>query len=232
MIAKKNQDRGDQPIQLEKMIESTLLRPEAVKNDIEKLCSQALKYNFYAVCVSPFYVLLASSLLSGSRVKVVTVVGFPFGFNKAMIKAREAEEALKNGATEVDMVINIGALKERESKTLIEEISSVVKTGAVVKVILETGYLDREEIALGATCAVEGGALFVKTSTGFGPRGVTLEDVHLLRSLVPRHIGIKASGGIKTAGFARDLIAAGATRLGTSSAEKIMLEAGKEERIN
>lgn len=216
-------------LRLERYLESTLLRADTQKIEIENLCSTAIKYNFCGVCVNPYYIPLAFSFLGGSKIKLVTVIGFPLGANDASIKALEAEWALKNGAEEIDMVLNIGALKNRDTSLLLREIKEVAGLGATVKVIIETAYLTPEDLNIACHCAIDGGAHFVKTSTGFGPRGVSLDDIKLLRAILPQGIGLKASGGIKTATFAKDLINAGASRLGSSSAENIILEERKRQ---
>jgi deoxyribose-phosphate aldolase len=217
------------PLKPENFLETTLLHPKATKEDINELCRKAIHYCFCGVCVNPYYLPLAGSLLRGSSVKLVSVVGFPLGCSSKEMKSFEAEDLFKKGAQEIDMVINIGALKDREFSIVIQEIRDVVNVGAVVKVIIETGYLTEEEIVNACNCLLEGGASFAKTSTGFGIRGVSLEDVYLLRSILPPEVGIKASGGINSKEFAKNLILAGASRLGTSSAEKIFLEWKKEE---
>lgn len=209
---------------MEKYLESTLLRADAGKDDIRELCTKALRFKFLGVCVNPFFVPYAASILQG-RVLVVTVIGFPLGCTPGSVKAFEAERAFQDGAGEVDMVINLSAVKSRERDIIVQEIKEVAKAGPVVKVIIETGYLTTEEIAFASQCAVEGGAAFVKTSTGFGPRGASLQDIHLLRALLPSQIGIKAAGGIKSAEFAGKLLLAGADRIGTSMAEQIYQEA-------
>ncbi|MDO9535856.1 MAG: deoxyribose-phosphate aldolase [Bacillota bacterium] len=212
----------------ESFFESTLLNAKATKENINELCRKAIHYNFCGVCVNPYYVPLADSLLSGSGVKLVSVVGFPLGCTSKEMKRYEAEDLFKKNAQEIDMVLNIGALKDKEFSVVIQEIRDVVNVGAVVKVIIETGHLTEGEIVNACNCLLEGGAHFVKTSTGFGPRGASLKDVYLLRSILPSEVGIKASGGINSAEFAEKLIFAGASRLGTSSAEKIFLEWKKE----
>lgn len=209
-------------INMASLIEATILSPTAKREEIKDLCNSALTYNLFAVCVHPYYLPFAASLLQGSTTKLVTVSGFPFGGNDIWTKVRETELAVKSGATEVDMVINIAALKNREKELITREVAAVVHCGATIKVIIETGYLESDEVGLACACIQEGGAHFVKTCTGFGPRGVTLQDVLLLRTLLPPFIGIKAAGGIKTAAFAMSLVDAGATRLGTSMAETIM----------
>lgn len=207
---------------LSSYLESTLLTPVASAGEITELCNKALLYEFKAVCVHPFYVPLAASLLSGSSVKVVTVVGFPLGANDYRIKAREAELAVKNGADEIDMVINLAAVKSGDSDIIKQEVSAVAATADTVKAIIETGYFNNEEILMASSCINEGGAQFVKTCTGFGPRGVKIDDIILLRSHLPPEVGIKAAAGIKKADFALALIDAGATRIGTSAAESIV----------
>lgn len=209
-------------IEMASFLEATNLSPTAKKEEIKDLCNNALAYNLFAVCVHPYYLTLAASLLEGSNTKLVTVAGFPLGGNDLWTKVRETELAVKNGAAEVDMVINLAALKNREYDLIIREVSAAVNCGITIKVIIETGYLEEDEVNLACACILEGGAHFIKTCTGFGPRGVTLQDVLLLRSLLPPSIGIKAAGGIKTAAFAMALIDAGANRLGTSVAETIM----------
>lgn len=211
-------------------LESTLLSPVAKKNEITELCHKALIYRFAAVCVHPYYVSLAASVLKGSTTKVVTVAGFPLGANESSIKAREAELAVRNGAAEIDMVVNLAAVKNGEQELLTREVKSVVECGAIIKVIIETGFLSSEEIKRTCHTSVEGGAHFLKTCTGFGPRGVIVEDIVLLRSCLPPEVGIKASAGIKSFSFASELIEAGANRLGTSAAEAIVQQADNVEK--
>lgn len=211
-------------INLGRYLESTLLRADAQKNDIRELCEKALNFNFLGVCINPFFVSYAASILQG-RALVVTVAGFPLGCTSGFIKATEAERAFKDGAHEVDMVINLAAVKNRERNIVTQEIKETAQTGPVIKVIIETGYLTTEEIAFACECAVEGGAAFVKTSTGFGPRGASVEDINLLRRLLPPQMGIKAAGGIKSAEFAKKLLLAGANRIGTSMAVEVFQQA-------
>jgi len=212
--------------QLARMIDHTLLRPEATKSDIERLCKEAIEYNFYSVVVNPSYVSLAASLLKNTRIRVVSVIGFPFGSTLPEVKAFEAEHVLKLGASEVDMVINIGALKNHEYEIVKRDIESVVnvahKYNALVKVIIETCYLTDEEKIIASRIAEEAGADFIKTSTGFGTGGATVHDVELIRKTVSKNIGIKASGGIRTAEQALALIKAGATRIGASKSIEII----------
>lgn len=205
-------------------IDHTNLRPMATEHDIELLCEEARQYHFAAVCVNPYRVCLAAELLKGSGVKVVSVIGFPLGATLPEIKALEAKTALKKGAEEIDMVINIGALKDGDDDLVLRDIKAVVdaSAGATVKVILECCYLTDEEKIRACHLSTEAGANFVKTSTGFGSGGATIEDVRLLRANVPLNIGIKAAGGIRDFETAYALIQAGATRIGTSSGPKIV----------
>ena len=209
---------------LERAIESTLLRPDADEKSIDFLCKQALAYNFLGVCVNPTRVALASALLAGSQTRVVTVVGFPLGASEADIKQLEAQKAVEKGAQEIDMVLNIGALKDNKLDILEKEMSGMVEVGVPVKLIIETGFLSFEEIRTAVQCAGSSGVHYIKTSTGYGPRGVSVQDVEFLRALMPEIMGIKASGGIKYLSQAKALLDAGAERLGTSSAETIIIE--------
>ncbi|MEM3832237.1 MAG: deoxyribose-phosphate aldolase [Thermoprotei archaeon] len=212
--------------QLAKMIEHTLLRPDATRSDIEKLCRDAVEHGFYSVVVNPSYVSLAVSLLKNTEVRVVSVVGFPFGSTLPKVKAFEAEQVLKLGASEIDMVINIGALKDHNYELVKKDIEGVIKVArkynALVKVIIETCYLTDEEKVIACKIAEEAGADFVKTSTGFGTGGATIHDVELMRKSISKHIGIKAAGGIRTAEQALAMIKAGATRIGASRSVEII----------
>jgi len=210
--------------ELAKFIDHTLLKATASVAEITKLCEEAKKYQFAAVCVNPSYVRFCSDLLKGSEVKVDTVIGFPLGANTSLVKAFEAENAVKEGAKEVDMVINIGALKSGDYDLVLKDIKAVVEAAgsALIKVIIETCYLTEEEKKIASLLAKEAGAHFVKTSTGFGTGGATVEDVKFIRSVVGPGIKIKASGGIRTYDDALKMIEAGANRLGTSSGVKIM----------
>ena len=213
--------------ELAKMIDHTILKANATQSDIEKLCEEAKEYNFASVCVNPYWVPLASDLLKNSTVKVCTVIGFPLGATSSESKASETEIAILQGADEVDMVINVGAMKNNQTDIVEKDIFSVVnsarKTGKAqnknitVKVILETCYLTKDEIKNACLCAKNAGADFVKTSTGFGTGGATVEDVKLMKETVGSSIEIKASGGIRDYETAIKMIEAGATRLGTSS---------------
>ncbi len=200
-------------------IDHTLLKPEATPEEVERLCDEARHYGFAAVCVNPLYVARAAQWLVDSEVGLATVVGFPLGANTMDIKAREAFEAVRRGATEIDMVMAVGLFKGGEHEAVEREIAAVVAAseGCPVKVILETGFLTREEIVAASRIAAEAGAAFVKTSTGFGPRGASVEDVIAMREGVEGRCAIKASGGIRTRDDALAMIEAGATRIGTSA---------------
>jgi deoxyribose-phosphate aldolase len=208
-----------------KMIDHTLLKPETTKEQIVKLCEEAKQYNFASVCVNPTWVATAAELLKGSDVKVCTVIGFPLGANTPEVKAFETKNAIENGATEVDMVINIGALKSGDDELVEKDIRAVVEAAkgkALVKVIIETCLLTEEEKVRACELAVKAGADFVKTSTGFSTGGATVEDVALMRKTVGPEIGVKASGGVRDAQTAQAMIDAGATRIGTSSGVAIV----------
>ncbi len=204
---------------ISRYIDHTLLKPEATVGEIVQLCKEALEYDFYSVCINPSYVQTAVNELKGSVVKVCTVIGFPLGAASTAAKAFETAEAVGAGAEEVDMVINIGFLKSGDNRYVFDDISAVVRAakGNLVKVIIETGLLSIEEKVLTCRLIKEAGAGFVKTSTGFGPGGATIADVQLMREAVGPELGIKASGGIRTAQAAGKMIEAGATRIGTSS---------------
>lgn len=217
------------PAEIARLIDHTLLKPEATRDQIRTLCAEALQYGFASVCVNPWYVPLAAKILRGSSVKVCTVVGFPFGATLPQVKVHEAEEAVKLGAQEVDMVINIGALKSGDGSAVESDISGVVRAchrhSAICKVILEMALLTREEKVRSCQAAKNAGADFVKTSTGFGPGGATVEDVALMRSIVGGKIGVKAAGGIRTLEDLEKMVAAGATRIGASAGVKILEQA-------
>lgn len=210
-------------------IDHTLLKPEATEADIQKLCAEAREYNFYSVCVNSSYVELASMELSGSETKVCAVVGFPLGAMELNSKAFETDQACLHGATEIDMVIHVGALKEGRYEYVTNDIAAVVSVAseynATVKVILETCLLTKEEIIKACELAVAAGADFVKTSTGFSTGGATAEDVALMRATVGDFAQVKASGGIRDIQKANEMIAAGADRLGTSASIAIVLGA-------
>ncbi|NLK98171.1 MAG: deoxyribose-phosphate aldolase [Epulopiscium sp.] len=211
--------------QLASMIDHTVLKPDAKEEDIKKLCEEAIEYGFATVCVNPCYVPMAKHLLQDSDVGITTVIGFPLGANTITTKTAEAEEAIENGATEVDMVINIGALKDKKYDYIRDEIKAVVHTvnkRAVVKVIIETSLLTDEEKEKACLLAKEAGADFVKTSTGFSGGGATKEDIELMRRTVGDTMGVKASGGVRTRQDAEALIKAGATRIGASASVAII----------
>jgi len=212
--------------ELAKMIDHTLLDPSASRHRVERLCEEAKTYDVYAVCVNPTWVPLAVNLLRGSDVKVCSTVGFPLGASLPEVKVFEAETVVSLGAAEVDVVINIGALKSQDLRSVREDIARVVQasTGAPVKVIIETPYLNEEEKVQACKLAQEAGAAFVKTSTGFGPGGATVADVALMRKTTGSRLGVKASGGIRTLKDAIEMIEAGATRIGTSSTVQILKE--------
>jgi len=212
--------------QLAKMIDYTQIKPTATKNDIEKLCKEAEKYGFGCVCVNSMYVSLANQLLKGTDVKVCSTVGFPFGVTLPEVKAFEAKKAVERGAQEIDMVINIGALKSGDHGTVKKDIETVVNvkrshSDLVVKVIIETGYLTTQEKIMACRLAKEAGADFVKTSTGL-VGGATVEDVKLMRKTVGKNMGVKAAGGIRTFKEALTMIEAGANRIGTSTGVAII----------
>jgi deoxyribose-phosphate aldolase len=218
------------PRELARLIDHTLLKPEATEAQIRTLCAEARQYQFAAVCVNPSWVGLCAELVSGSNVRVCTVIGFPLGVTTTVVKVVEARDAIANGATEIDMVINIGALKSGNDDLVRRDVREVVMAAqgkALVKVILETALLTREEKIKACLLAKQAGADFVKTSTGFGPGGATIEDVALLRETVGKQMGVKASGGIRDRVCAAALVTAGATRLGTSASVAIVTsEAG------
>jgi len=210
---------------LARMIDHTLLKPDATRDEIEKLCQEALTYQFASVCVNPHWVPLAAQLLKGSPVKVCTVIGFPLGATSTAAKAFEAADAIAHGAQEVDMVLNIGALKSGDLDTVQQDIAAVVEAArgkTLVKVILETGLLTRDEKITACRLAKAAGADFVKTSTGFGHGGATVEDVALMRETVGPEMGVKASGGVRDAATARAMIQAGANRIGASAGVSIV----------
>jgi deoxyribose-phosphate aldolase len=211
------------------MIDHTLLKPDASQDQIAQLCYEARKYGFAAVCVNPSYVKLCSQLLRGSPVHVCTVVGFPLGATPPEVKAYEAQQAIDDGATEVDMVINIGALKSKDYALVERDIATVARTchagGAILKVIIEAALLTDEEKVIACQLAKAAGAEYVKTSTGFGPGGATVHDVELMRRAVGPEMGIKAAGGIRSYEDVKSMVAAGATRIGASAGVKIVQEA-------
>lgn len=205
-------------------IEHTLLKPEATPAEIERLCDEAVKHGFFGVCVMPWFVPLAVRRTQGHPTKVVTVIGFPLGANRTLVKEIEATDAVAAGADELDMVMPIGAFKAGDDALVEADIAAVVRAaqGRPVKVILETALLSESEIERACRIAERAGARYVKTSTGFGPGGATQEDVALMRRVVGPEVGVKASGGIRTAADAWRMVRAGADRLGTSSGVAIV----------
>ena len=214
------------------MIDHTLLKPDANEAQIAQLCHEARKHNFAAVCVNPTHARLCAQLLKGSAVRVCTVVGFPLGATPPEVKAYETQQALDDGASEIDMVVNIGALKSKDYALVARDIATIVATahagGAIVKVIIEAALLSDEEKVIACKLSKEAGADFVKTSTGFGPGGATAHDVALMRRAVGPEMGVKAAGGIRSYAEAQQMIEAGATRIGASASVKILQEAGRE----
>jgi deoxyribose-phosphate aldolase len=218
------------PLNIPELIDHTILRPDTTKADIEQLCREARQFKFYSVCVNPTWVSLARQMLDGSGVKVCCVVGFPLGAQPPETKAMEARAAIRQGAKEIDMVINVGALKSGDDTLVLRDIRSVVEAcrdgSAKCKVILETALLTNEEKARACELAIRARADFVKTSTGFSSGGATVEDVALMSRIVrEKKLGVKASGGIRTLADLRRMVQAGATRIGTSSGIKILQEA-------
>jgi len=214
-----------------RMIDHTLLKADASQEQIAQLAYEARTYHFATVCVNPAHVKLSSQLLEGSDVAVCTVVGFPLGATPGTVKAFETQQAIRDGASEIDMVINVGALKSQDYTVVFEDISSVVKAAhagnAKVKVIIEAALLNDEEKVVACQLAKTAGADFVKTSTGFGPGGATIADVSLMRRVVGPSIGIKAAGGVGSLSDAQAMIAAGATRIGASAGVRIVKEASR-----
>jgi deoxyribose-phosphate aldolase len=210
------------------LIDHTLLRPDATRDDIVKLCREAKQYKFASVCTNAFWVPLVAAELKGTPVKVCTVVGFPLGASTTASKVAETVEAIRAGAAEIDMVLNIGALRSGDYDTVKLDIQAVTqachKHGAIVKVILETALLDDNQKVMACSLAKLAGADFVKTSTGFAKSGATAHDIALMRAVVGPQMGVKASGGIRTLGDLRAMTAAGASRIGASASVKIVEE--------
>lgn len=209
-----------------RMIDHTILKPDATPDQIAQLCYEARRYEFASVCVNPSHVKMCAELLRGSPVKVCTVIGFPLGATSPEVKVFETETALRDGATEIDMVINIGALKAKDYELVAKDINGVVRmahaAGALVKVIIETALLTDVEKEVASLLAKEAGADYVKTSTGFSSGGATAEDIAIMRRAVGPEMGIKASGGVKTYDDAKRMVVAGATRIGASAGVKIV----------
>jgi deoxyribose-phosphate aldolase len=212
------------------LIDHTLLKPEASRDEIRKLCQEAARFGFASVCINPWNVPLAAELLRGTHVKVCTVIGFPLGATLPRVKIYEAEEAIKLGAQEIDMVINVGALKSGQDDVVQSDIRGVVEAShrgrAICKVILETALLTVEEKVRASLACKQAGADFVKTSTGFSTAGATAEDVALMRAVVGSEMGVKAAGGVRSLDDLKKMVCAGATRIGASASVKIMEQAG------
>ena len=209
-----------------RLVDHTLLKPDATPDQIAQLCYEARKYEFASVCVNPSHVKLCAELLRGSPVKVCTVIGFPLGASSPEVKAFETETALRDGATEIDMVINVGALKGKDYDLVAQDINGVVRmahsAGALVKVIIETALLNDEEKVTACLLSKEAGADYVKTSTGFSGGGATIDDVALMRRTIGPEMGVKASGGVGSYEDAKSMVKAGATRIGASAGVKIV----------
>jgi deoxyribose-phosphate aldolase len=218
------------PDELVKLIDHTLLKPESTAADIDKLCDEARRFGFFSVCVNPVFVAQARKLLLGTPVRVCAVVGFPLGAQAPDIKLLEARRAIREGAREIDMVINVGALKGKQDALVLKDIRGVVEAcvdgRALCKVILETALLTDEEKVRGCELSMKAGAHFVKTSTGFSTGGATVEDIALMaRTVAPKRLGVKASGGVRTYADVLKMVRAGATRVGASASVKILEEA-------
>ncbi|WP_400164091.1 deoxyribose-phosphate aldolase [Brevibacillus sp. TJ4] len=209
---------------LNRYIDHTLLKPEATAAMIDKLCAEAKEHNFASVCVNPYWVKRCAELLAGTEVKVCTVIGFPLGATTTASKAAETKDAIANGAGEVDMVLNIGALKSGDLDSVKRDVAAVKQAAGdvLLKVILETGLLTDEEKETACKLCVEAGADYVKTSTGFGQGGATVQDIALMRKTVGDKLGVKASGGVRDRETALAMIEAGASRIGTSSGVAIV----------
>jgi deoxyribose-phosphate aldolase len=225
-----NGSGADVPIDLAGFIDHTLLRADATAAEIDRMCSEAREYSFATVCVNPTWVKRVAENLRGTPVVACSVVGFPLGAHTPVVKAAEARQAIRDGAREIDMVINIGALKSGELDLVRKDITGVAdacrEAGAVCKVIIEAALLTDEEKVIASRLAKQAKAHFVKTSTGFGPGGATVYDVALIREAIGPEMGVKAAGGIRTRREAEDMIAAGATRIGASAGVGIVTESG------
>lgn len=211
-------------MELAKYIDHTLLKPQAAQADFEKLCAEARQYGFMSVCVNPYWVAFCKKQLAGSDVKVCTVIGFPLGANTTDTKVFEAKKALQDGADELDMVVNLGAVKSQDWDTVLSDIKAIRQAGSdfILKVIIETSVLTQEEKVKVCQLAEQAGADFVKTSTGFTGGGATVEDVRLMRATVSDKVQVKASGGVRTKEDFDAMVAAGATRIGASAGVKII----------
>jgi deoxyribose-phosphate aldolase len=224
-------EAGHVPVNLAKYIDHTLLKPDATDADIDKLCAEAMRHGFASVCINPVWVSRAAAILKGSDVAVASVVGFPFGATISEIKAHETRQVIRDGAREIDMVINIGALKSGLLDLVREDIAKVSdachESGAINKVIIEAALLTDAEKVIACRLAKDAKADFVKTSTGYASGGATVFDVALMREAVGPRIGVKAAGGIRTKNDVEEMIAAGATRIGASAGVKIVTGAGE-----
>jgi deoxyribose-phosphate aldolase len=222
--------RTDEP--LAACIDHTLLKPEADSGQISRLCSEAREYGFASVCINPRFVAQCARELAGSAVRVCTVIGFPLGANHTAVKVFETVQAIADGAQEVDMVLAVGALRSGDVAAVANDIYQVTQAahalGVPVKVILETGLLDTRQKVTGCLLAARAGADFVKTSTGFGPGGATVEDIRLMRACVGTQLGVKASGGVRNAADAAAVLAAGANRIGASAGVAIVTAAAAD----
>ena len=220
--------RIDEPAALARLIDHTLLKPDAGEDQIRALCAEALEYGFASVCVNPTWVPLCADLLVGSTVKTCTVIGFPLGATLPAVKAYEVDQVAQLGAQEVDMVLAVGRLRDGDYRTVDRDIAAVAdaaqENGVILKVIIETGLLTDEQKVAACVIAEAAGASFVKTSTGFNGGGATVADIALMRRLVGSRLGVKASGGIRTAADALSMVAAGANRIGASAGVRIVQE--------
>ena len=223
-----NRPKGD----IASMIDHTLLKPEATRAELEKVCAEARTWHFATVCVNSSNIPLVAKLLAGSGVKPIAVVGFPLGAMTPTAKAFEAREAVRNGAREIDMVVNLGALRSKDYAVVFDDICRVVQASRPypVKVILETAGLSNDEKIIGCSLSKAAGAAFVKTATGFGPGGATVEDIQLMRRIVGDNIGVKASGGVRSTEDAQKMFAAGADRMGASASIAIVTGAKSDAK--
>ena len=224
---------GGAPSGIASMIDHTLLKPDATRKDIEELCREAAQFSFATVCVNPAWVALAARLLAGTKVGVCSVVGFPLGATTADVKGYETRRAIFDGAREIDMVINVGALKSGDLRVVERDIEAVTTPcrdcGVLSKVIIEAAFLTDDEKVTACTLAKAAGADYVKTSTGFGPGGATAADVALMRRVVGSEMGVKAAGGVRDLEGLKAMVAAGATRVGASAGVKIVQQARGEK---
>ena len=220
------QVKAGNKIQLSKLIDHTLLRPDATEADIVKLCDEAKQYGFFSVCIHPSFIETAKRILNKTNIKISTVIAFPHGMTLSRIKIFEAMEAVLNGADELDIVMNIGYAKTARWGEVERELADLITAtpAAAHKIIIETCYLADNEKAMASAAAMNAGAEFIKTSTGFGPGGAVIEDVRLIRSVTMGKLGIKAAGGIRTLNDVMSFVSAGATRIGTTSGVSIMKE--------